>query len=61
MTKYIFNFKAINIVPEAIAGAGSGVGVIEAKNVDDALDKARERWARNRQFRFEYRYVGSES
>lgn len=61
MSKYIFVVKAINTVPEAIAGAyGYKTALIEASSIEEALEKADRRWKRNEQFRFEYHYVGKE-
>lgn len=61
MSTYIFVVSAINTVPEAIEGAyRSQTKTIEASSIQKALKKADERWKRNRQFRFEYHYVGKE-
>ena len=59
MSKYLFNVKAIVIDPKATGhGYDSHPVSIKAKSVEEALEKMREEYKRNMQFRFEYSYAG---
>jgi len=61
MTKYIFSVDAIATDQMAIAGAyNNRIVIIKAKDIEEALATAEKRFARNDQFRFEYKYVGKE-
>lgn len=61
MSKYIFNVTAIVIDPKATGhGYKNHPAIVEAKDIDEALKKAAERFKTNKQFKFEYAYAGKE-
>ena len=58
MKKYIFNFKSIPTHKDSfMCGIKYGQKIIVETTLERAMDKAKEEFLPNHQFRFEYSYL----